>query len=83
MKTHHWHAMNGSTGCLPDNNEIHRNKMDAVKSLVDLFSDTNERGLYTSLVNDEIYHFRNPKSAGADYCEVSKCGNAHCMEDDE
>lgn len=74
----HWHAMNGSSGCIPDNNETHSSKMSAIQSLCSLFD--NERGMYTALKNTHIYYFDNPRDAGADYAEICECHEDGCED---
>lgn len=79
MTKKHWHSMNGSIGCLPDNNEIHATKRDAIDYLVDLFPET--KGLKSALRKYEIYYSQNDDKPdyqthsllGADYCEIFSC----------
>lgn len=80
MSKHHWHAMNGSSGCMPDNNEVHTSKASAVRSLCDLFY--NERGLYTALMTSGLFHFPNPREVGAEIAEVCRCTEDECMEEE-
>lgn len=75
----HYHAMNGSSGCMPDNNEVFTSKEAAARFLCDMFD--NERGLYTALKNSGTYYFKNPCEAGAEYAEISACYEDDCAED--
>lgn len=70
--------MNGSRGCLPDNNEIHFTKESAIKSLAELFSET--RGVKTDL---RKYGFCDRDLLGADYCEIVVCYDSECLEEIE
>lgn len=78
----HYHAMNGSVGCLPDNNEVHTSKKAACQSLASLFDET--KGLYSQLMKYEIYYSSDENPLlGADYCEVVKCHDLTCLESEE
>lgn len=76
----HWHAMNGSVGCLPDNNEVHTSKRNAIDSLCGLFD--GERGLRTGLRDSGIFYFSDPGMAGADYAEVTPCSDPDCSNEE-
>ena len=60
-RSKHYHAMNGSIGCLPDHNEVHHTKQAAIDSLVSLFE--GERGLATDLRYTGSHYFDDPGKA--------------------
>ena len=77
MTTKHWHMMNGSSGCMPDNNEVHSTKKSAVESAVNLFDDC--KGVQTDLIRMDIHYFRDDEQAGADYVEITRCYDKECL----
>lgn len=79
--TKHYHAMNGSIGCLPDNNEIHFSKESAVEGLFALFD--YERGMKSALYKTGYFAFPNPQESGAEYAEVFCCHDEQCLECEE
>lgn len=83
MKGKHWHAMNGSYGCIPDNDQLCSTKEEAVESLCCTFSDMARRGMKTSLRKYHYYSFRDRQSAGADYCEIVSCIDPECLEGED
>jgi hypothetical protein len=76
--TKHYHAMNGSFGCMPDNNEIHTSKKSAIESICGLFD--NPRGMKSALLRTGIFYFADAAEAGAAYAEVVLCHEADCTE---
>jgi hypothetical protein len=76
----HYHAMNGSSGCLPDSNELFTNRKDAVNHLCFMFDDCYERGMKSELLRNSVYVFSNSRVSGADYCEVASCNDSDCEE---
>lgn len=83
MAKNHYHAMNGSIGCLPDNNEVFTNRDEAISYLVSLFYNVSHDGMYTSLKGYGLHYFDNSHDAGAEYCEVSRpCTDPECLEGD-
>ena len=76
--TKHYHAMNGTSGCIPDNNEVHSSRQSAIDSLCFLFDSS--RGLRTDLIKYGYHSFPDSRSAGADYAEVSLCHDPECLE---
>lgn len=82
--TKHWHAMNGSSGCMPDSNTVHSSKESAIESIKDLFgTDGAKFHMAAWLRTTGIYYFSNPREAGADYAEVSECHEADCLIEDK
>ena len=74
--------MNGSIGCLPDNNEVCYTLKDALEFARFLFDDIEERFI-TNLKNNRIHYFSDCAGAGADYIEISdKCYDVDCLNDD-
>ena len=73
--TKHWHAINGTCGCLPDNNEVHPTKESAARSLANLFEET--RGVYTDLMR---YQYCDKALMGAEYCEINLCYEQDCSD---
>lgn len=80
-RTKHYHAMNGTSGCMPDNNEVHTSKREAIRSLVSLFD--SQYGLFTRLTKTGIFYFAEPSSAGADYAQVCECHDADCLNGED
>lgn len=78
--TRHWHAMNGSLGCMPDSNDICHSKKEAIKVLWDRFD--NILGMASELRRDGNYYFKDPASAGADYCQIIECYEEDCLKED-
>lgn len=80
----HYHAMNGSSGCMPDNNEVHTSKADAVSSLCSLFEDSISaeelEELRTDLQSSGLHYFSDAAEAGASYAEISECTEEECNE---
>lgn len=78
----HFHALNGSSGCLPDNNEVHTSKADAVSSLCSLFEDSISaeelNKLRTDLQSTGLHYFADAAEAGASYAEISECSEPDC-----
>lgn len=77
----HWHMMNGSIGCIPDNNEVHTSKKSAIESALFLFDDV-RKGIQTDLIRLGIHYFNDSGQAGADYVEVIQCHDSECLEED-
>lgn len=79
----HYHAMNGSGGCLPDNNEVHASKADAISSLCSLFEDSISaeelEELRTDLQSTGLHYFAD---AAASYAEISECSEPDCNTED-
>lgn len=76
----HYHAMNGSSGCLPDSNVVFTSKRAAIDYLAWMFDNVPTRGMKTDLLCTGSYYFANPAEAGAEYCEVVRCDDDACME---
>lgn len=73
--------MNGSIGCIPDNNEVCYTIKDALEVAAFLFNNIEERFI-TDLRINRIHYFNNPREAGADYIEISdKCYDIECLDD--
>lgn len=80
----HYHAMNGSSGCMPDNNVPCETEQAAIDFLCNLFEDCvfpeELTTMREELTQNGIYHFNSPEEAGADYAEVTECDEADCTE---
>ena len=77
----HWHVMNGSIGCIPDNNEVCTSKKSAIESALFLFDDCS-KGIKTDLIRMNIHYFSDSSQAGADYVEILECHDVECLEED-
>jgi len=66
-------AMNGSLGCLPDNNEVFTSRKAAEDSLIDMFGIQRTK-LAGILRRDGILYFSDKRTRefGAEYCEVAE-----------
>ncbi len=83
--TKHWHAMNGSSGCMPDSNVVCSSEEDAIESLCNIFSDLDIKEIdemRASLGDGITYHFVDPCEAGADYCYVTECYEVDCLKEE-
>ena len=78
----HFHAANGSYGCLFDTNDTHDTEESAISSLIDLFGDSigeeEESRMLQNLQECGTYHFDSPSESGADYCTVFECAESYC-----
>ena len=79
-KRRHYHVMNGSIGCLPDNNQVCMTKKDSLDYARDLFYDV-EEPFITDLKVNEIHYFSDYQTAGADYVEIIDCYDPDCLID--
>jgi hypothetical protein len=78
----HWHLINGSSGCLPDSNEVYNTKESAIESAITLFSDV-EEAFITDIRRFHYHQFKDYQSAGADYVEIVKCYDKECLKEAE
>ena len=73
----HYHAMNGSCGCMPDSNETYDSVEAAVEWLLYLFEESVSEAEYEELASDLRecgYHsFADPCESGAQYAQVTEC----------
>lgn len=72
----HWHAMDGSYGCLPDNNDVYETRRDAVEGSAFLLELGRKR---TAILRRDSYLDLSPKRDGADYVEVVECDEQGCV----
>lgn len=78
LPAHHYVFGYGMSGCLYDGDgpRFSDDRNEAISSLNASFEDTvstRERlAMRNALRADGVYHFRNPRKAGADYCEITK-----------
>ena len=79
-KRRHYHVMNGSIGCLPDNNQVYRTKRDALDYARFLFDDICEPYI-GDLKYYGIHYFSDYGMAGADYIEIIDCYDPDCLID--
>lgn len=76
----HYHAMNGSHGCLPDNNMLCSTYAAAVESLSDMFE--LDQSMERRLRRDGYLELVSARD-GADYCEITTCHETACAEDSD
>jgi len=80
MRKKHYHVMNGSIGCIPDNNQVCYTIRESLEFAKMLFSDIEEHFI-TELRKYWYYDFRNHVKAGADYIEiVGPCYDVECLQ---
>lgn len=75
----HWHGVNGSFGCLPDNNVVATTKREAVGSLLETFFPA-PRGMRRDLERNHIHMINEPAEMGAEYAQIYVCYD-DCMEE--
>jgi hypothetical protein len=75
--TTHYHAMSGSHGCMPDNNETYSTPAAAISDLVELF-EMSRRQIKELKRNWTI---ELHPADGAEYAEVTECTEPECIDE--
>jgi hypothetical protein len=75
--TTHYHAMSGSHGCMPDNNEVHATADSALDSLCSLFELSRRRRAELK----RNWSIDLKPGDGAEYAEITECDEPDCMDE--
>lgn len=84
MNRKHYHLMNGSIGCIPDNNEVYPSYKAAYDGAKFLFDEMNRSEKYELRTYGIAYFYSGRSNEfGADYVEISgPCYDKECLDNE-